>query len=315
MTFDRNSWFDIAFGFKESEANVKNNIEIFPETHSMLIKPKSVIRKFGEFKIKSLSDYPEPSLFPGSFKIVIGNGRRTKHIEKIDSKLMQFDNKKYNGSTFQVASNFNCLEFMTPFQKRSEGITNYAFDPTQGPNCCLACPYSILWRNYFMEPVNLLDETDICVDPPGSGYPLINSSHRCEYNFDKLKFKVGVQYGCEVFNEDIFVNHVFCASLSFGQGVQPSELNYALNFELLKVEYRLTILAAMESNSNYLILTLLGAGVFKAPINDIIRAIEYNMDLILNSGLKVKLIIFDGNRISDSLIKRLSKYGSVKYVK
>lgn len=57
------------------------------------------------------------------------------------------------GSVFQVASQFNCLEFIDPSCTPECGVTKYLWDKSQGPACALACAASTVWRNYFL-PVN-----------------------------------------------------------------------------------------------------------------------------------------------------------------
>jgi hypothetical protein len=53
------------------------------------------------------------------------------------------------GSVFQVASQFNCLEMVGPGVSPDRGISIYAQDPTQGPACALACPAATAFRNYY----------------------------------------------------------------------------------------------------------------------------------------------------------------------
>ena len=52
-------------------------------------------------------------------------------------------------STFQVASQFNCLEFVGPSVTPEDGITGYVRDRTQGPACSIACGAATAYRNYF----------------------------------------------------------------------------------------------------------------------------------------------------------------------
>lgn len=44
------------------------------------------------------------------------------------------------GSLFQVASQFNVLEMVSPNVGPEAGITIYENDHTQGPACAIACP-------------------------------------------------------------------------------------------------------------------------------------------------------------------------------
>lgn len=52
-------------------------------------------------------------------------------------------------ATFQVASQFNCLEFVGPKVVPEDGITGYIGDRTQGPACSIACGPATALRNYF----------------------------------------------------------------------------------------------------------------------------------------------------------------------
>jgi hypothetical protein len=56
---------------------------------------------------------------------------------------------KFKDAVFQAASQFNCLEFIDPSVTPEAGITDYAFDKTQGPACAIACAAGTAQRNYF----------------------------------------------------------------------------------------------------------------------------------------------------------------------
>ena len=53
------------------------------------------------------------------------------------------------GATFQAASQFNCLEFPSPTVTPEHGVTGYADDRTQGPDCALACAPGTVYRTYW----------------------------------------------------------------------------------------------------------------------------------------------------------------------
>eukprot|EP01060_Flectonema_neradi_P028185 TRINITY_DN3790_c2_g2_i1.p1 TRINITY_DN3790_c2_g2~~TRINITY_DN3790_c2_g2_i1.p1 ORF type:complete len:341 (+),score=38.24 TRINITY_DN3790_c2_g2_i1:123-1145(+) len=52
---------------------------------------------------------------------------------------------------FQVASQFNCLEFPSARCTPEDGVTNYIFDKTQGPACAVACGAATIYRNYLVD--------------------------------------------------------------------------------------------------------------------------------------------------------------------
>ncbi len=53
-----------------------------------------------------------------------------------------------SGALFQVASQFNCLEFPNPMTTPEDGVSGYAHDLTQGPACSLAAAAATVYRNY-----------------------------------------------------------------------------------------------------------------------------------------------------------------------
>jgi hypothetical protein len=53
------------------------------------------------------------------------------------------------GALFQVASQFNLLEMVSPGVTPEQGVTRYEQDHTQGPACAIACGAATIYRNYF----------------------------------------------------------------------------------------------------------------------------------------------------------------------
>src|ERR1700741_4888897 len=53
------------------------------------------------------------------------------------------------GALFQVASQFNLLEMVSPDVTPEHGVTRYQYDRTQGPACAIACGAATIYRNYF----------------------------------------------------------------------------------------------------------------------------------------------------------------------
>ena len=54
------------------------------------------------------------------------------------------------GATFQVASQFNMLEMISPEATPEAGVDLYELDRTQGPACAIACGAGTIHRNYFV---------------------------------------------------------------------------------------------------------------------------------------------------------------------
>jgi hypothetical protein len=53
------------------------------------------------------------------------------------------------GALFQVASQFNLLEMVSPAVTPEDGVTRYQHDRTQGPACAMATGAGTIYRNYF----------------------------------------------------------------------------------------------------------------------------------------------------------------------
>jgi len=53
------------------------------------------------------------------------------------------------GALFQVASQFNLLEMVSPDVSPEDGVTRYQHDRTQGPACAMAAGAATVYRNYF----------------------------------------------------------------------------------------------------------------------------------------------------------------------
>jgi hypothetical protein len=53
------------------------------------------------------------------------------------------------GALFQVASQFNLLEMVSPSVTPEDGVTIYQNDRTQGPACAIAAGAATIYRNYF----------------------------------------------------------------------------------------------------------------------------------------------------------------------
>mmetsp|Transcript_43796 Transcript_43796/g.139514 ORF Transcript_43796/g.139514 Transcript_43796/m.139514 type:complete len:420 (-) Transcript_43796:282-1541(-) len=54
-------------------------------------------------------------------------------------------------AVFQVASQFNCLEFTSCERTPEEGVSGYVHDATQGPACAVACAPATVFRNYLVQ--------------------------------------------------------------------------------------------------------------------------------------------------------------------
>jgi hypothetical protein len=76
---------------------------------------------------------------PGRFKVSAVSG---------DVRRMH-QSPENAGALFQVASQFNLLEMVSPTVTPEQGVTRYQHDRTQGPACAIAAGAATIYRNYF----------------------------------------------------------------------------------------------------------------------------------------------------------------------
>lgn len=103
---------------------------------------------------------PQLAELRGRIAAGIGEGGQPLQLVNIEGEARGLHvQASAGGAVFQVASQFNCLEFVDASLTPEHGVTRYLFDKSQGPACALACAASTVWRNYFLP-----------VEPEGTGH-------------------------------------------------------------------------------------------------------------------------------------------------
>lgn len=320
--FSKKKWFEAIFGFEENARYMKQCIEIIEYDDHVELKSKINSKTYnaGMFHIRSSSRncYKLAKKDKqGTLNIIKGYGQYSKHFELVDILSMQ-SLSKWNGATYLIASNFNCLEFTNSNQTAADGVTNYYEYDTQGSNAALSCCPALVYRNYFKniyKEINLLEKTPIWVlhgfaTIPNDKYLMKSNS---TFNWDNPNvWQVGVHSNCEVVitrgndssyreaTKNQIANHVYASAFNFRRNVKLTYLTKEIAKKLLTAEYRAAILSAWENSikyaglegSNKLSLTLLGGGVFGNPYKIICDAIRDNIELIVESGLDVYITCF-----------------------
>ena len=325
-------FFGLTFGFKESIANVYKNIEVkeTPDGAIMTDKVNNKTWNSGIFKAVGINDIPKhKARGHGKLHIINGKGSQSTKYWLVDVLPAQ-SHPENDGATFLAASNFNALEFVSPGQTASDGISSYPYDRTQGPYCAMACGPSILYRNYFMKvegsdkPGQLTKELELLGNTPievEHGYPIIHDTEslkKTKFDFSDLtKYKVASHSNCEVTltkeggrfkvvepegDKKQITHHVYAAAFNFAYSVTMNDFTMKMAASLLEAEYRATILCAWDNSvkypgrkgSNKVYLTLLGGGVFANPMELICESIAKCKDLIVESGLDVYVVCFSG---------------------
>lgn len=205
-------------------------------------------------------------------------------------------------STFQVASQFNCLEMMGPNVSPAAGVGIYERDDTQGPACAIACGAATIARNYFYQtPEDQIDNLSLLQQALAAGtdlapyelwsmqngYPLVHASalkalqplmdicHHSERTRHMLSglLKVGNLVGAEVSlsppEKGNVVNQVFVSALPISYMYEiRTQIDRLAGFArlILDASYEATVLAAQinayKGYSKRLFLTRVGGGVF-----------------------------------------------------
>lgn len=134
-------WFEQLFGFAErswAETRVRFGVE--GET----LRSRVNQRQF------AIGRFDTPSLASLRAASATGPRGRIRYTHTVIGDVLGLHAQPDNaGAMFQVASQFNCLEFPGPATTPEDGVTGYAHDPTQGPACSLAAAAATVYRNYF----------------------------------------------------------------------------------------------------------------------------------------------------------------------
>jgi len=286
-------WFSQLFGFEEaSYGETRSRFEVQGEVLRSLANDRSF--QIGRFSTPSLASLRERAQS-------VPRGRITVTHEVIGDVLELHAEPSNAGALFQVASQFNCLEFCDPRQVPEDGVTDYASDPTQGPACSLAAAAATVYRNYFAgvdgvagqttdRQLNNLDDLGRALGTPAEFFEVRGGyTWSDEARLEKLArelatrdrsaltglVKVGLQEDVGVTFARRFVepqqaatvSQVFCSALSCGYNSIDNALWTPLATIALDAAYEATLLAAAvipprPSAPRRVWLTALGGGAF-----------------------------------------------------
>ncbi len=134
-------WFERLTGFRETDEDTRTKLKVERSRLQSLINGKSY--GVGELELVSLQALRErvksAGGLPGRLKVSVVTG---------DARQMH-QWPENAGALFQVASQFNLLEMVSPTVTPEHGVTGYQHDRTQGPACAIAAGAATIYRNYF----------------------------------------------------------------------------------------------------------------------------------------------------------------------
>ena len=317
----QNDWFTKLTGFSErSPEEVREHIVVRGNQLTSQINGESY--QCGQLDFLSLGELRERST---SIRKQPGNLRVSEMVG--DAKALHLDVANA-GAVFQVASQFNLLEMVSPSVPPEHGIAIYENDQTQGPACAIACGAGTIYRNYFVELDGQIGQTAAkqvdCLAEIGkalgnansrlwkmqNGYALPTAeglreidarlSVMSEPELDKLRAKlmIGLQWDTQVTLNgcEHLVTQTYCSALPVAYSGLSSRLWERFARLILEAAYEATfataVLNASKSGNKSAYLTLLGGGAFGNDQEWILDAIRRACTLYQKRDLDVKIVSF-----------------------
>ena len=135
------TWFEALTGFAESTPEqVRQKLRVDGETLTSLVNGRAMA--CGRLETPSLAELRQRvrTNGPDGGNVGAGSGRDVQALHADASNA---------GALFQVASQFNLLEMVSPRVTPEQGVGIYEGDHTQGPACAVAAGAGTIYRNYF----------------------------------------------------------------------------------------------------------------------------------------------------------------------
>ncbi len=312
-------WFQMLTGFQEkSPRQVRENIVL----NGTRLKSQINGNEFthGVLETPSLGDLRNRSC---STKIPPGKISVREVIANVQQLHLDANNV---GCLFQVASQFNLLEMVSPDITPEHGVELYEYDRTQGPACAVAAGAGTIYRNYFAT-VNgqigqSVDNQIDCLADIGvafgnsnnhlwemtNGYALtsadglieitnkLKSANESEIDEFRKLLRIGIQWNTEVTIADTkhTVSQAYCSALPVAYSRHSSEMWSKFAQLILEASYEATICAGilnhLNSGKNTIYLTLIGGGAFGNKKEWIINALLRSLNLYKHIGLDIAIV-------------------------
>lgn len=316
------SWFEKLTGFREESA---------PPIHQHLVVEGAYLQSRVNGKTYACGVLETPSLAElrqhvQSSRYPIGKLRVREEIADVQQLHA---NPAHAGALFQVASQFNLLEMVSPDIPPEAGITGYANDLTQGPACAIAAGAGTIYRHYFAPVKGNIGQSTThqidCLADMGAalgnensrlwvmrnGYALASKRGLAEINqklhaldaagHDALRqlLRIGIQWNTEVTWQSTSrhtVTQTYCSALPVGYSPHPIQEWAAFAQLVLTASYEATlcagILNARQTGNRTVYLTLLGGGVFGNAMPWIMDAIRHALQRYRDADLEVVIVSY-----------------------
>ena len=318
---DTQDWFETLFGFKEGE---------YEWTQSQFETVDGILKSRHSDKSFQIGLFSTPTLSELREQVNTDIGHSTVSHVVVGDALNKHADPESAGDMFQVASQFNALEFGSPEITPEDGITGYAFDMTQGPACSLAAAAGTVHRNYLVNlhghigqrrnsQVNNLATLESSLN--GGPYWHVKNGY-VESDEDSLKLlatelkkhnrddltgavRIGIQEQTQVTFANRFaplqnphlVSQAFCSAISCAYSKVETAMWEPLATIVLEAAYEGTLLAAAieksrGTGSGRVWLTFIGGGVFGNKRSWIVSAMQNALGRSRHLGLEVNICHF-----------------------
>ena len=314
-------WFKSLVGFHEQNGDqVRSQISV--DNGTMISSANDRQMNCGILETPSLKE------LRSSVQSASTTARRLK-LSEVVADVQQLHTASENvGALFQVASQFNLLEMVSPSVTPEDGVDIYEGDHTQGPACAIACGAGTIYRNYLV-PVNgklgqtadnqidclydlgvMLGNSDNKLWKMQNGYALPTSSglksisqqlsDSDESELDELRqaLRIGLHWNTEVTigSQPQLVSQAYCSALPVAYTSHSDTLWAAFAQLVLEASYEATLCAAVlnsaRTESRKVNLTLLGGGAFGNRDEWIISAIRRAASLFAGFDLDVSIVSY-----------------------
>jgi len=315
------TWFEKLTGFSEQDY-ASTQRQLTAKDEKLYCEPSGKVYHFGRLLSPSLSQLCDKT------KHLINQSQTLQFSEVVGDVGQLHQNPDNAQAVFQVASQFNLLEMVSPTVSPLDGISDYQFDRTQGPVCAMACGAGTLYRNYLVNIDGQLGQTDKrqldMLDafaktlnndqnqfwhmqngyllPMDGGLDRLNehlqSLSEKERESLKGEIKVGVQEDTQVTQGDCKhrVSQVYCSALPIAYHGEERQSWRLFAKLVLEAAYEATLHYALlqkrRTGNRKVYLTLLGGGAFGNPKEWILAALKKVLDQFNDSGLDVRLVSF-----------------------
>jgi len=315
------TWFERLTGCaEESPGHVRAELEIDG--------PRLRSRQTGQSWLHGELETPTLAVLRERAAVVPKTPRALSVREVVANVQHLHADERHASALFQVASQFNLLEMVSPDVTPERGVGIYENDRTQGPACAIAAGAGTIYRNYFA-PVNGMvgqsAENQIdCLADIGSllgndggrlwqmvnGYALASAGGLKEINQmleplgetgrDQLRqaLRIGLHHDTQVTLDGAghVVSQAYCSALPVAYTEHPPHVWKDFATLVLEASYEATICAAIvnaaRTGNNTVFLTLLGGGAFGNEESWIVEALRRALWLHRGSGLDVAIVSY-----------------------